>query len=609
MSAFSQFVTVLTLAGAITLLVSGKVRNDIVAALIMCVLPLCGVLSSTEAISGFASSGVFIIACMFIVGKAVTHTGIAQRVGSVILKYSNGKEIRLLVMSMLAAAFVGAFMSSSATAAIFIPITLAVGEKAKLNPRRLLMPLAAAALISGMMSLVATTPNIIVNSALIERGLPAFSMFSFTPFGLCVLTLAILFMALIGRKLLGPKEAGKKGGKKPSVNDLLAYHKIAQHEYLLRVPDHSGLTGTSLTRMQLGARYNIRVLAVQSEEAGSKRAAILPARAETIIQPEDLLLLIGSPEHVAAFTEEFSLQALALTPARHKAFFQVVGLAEVMLNPDSSLIGKTLRESGFQSLFRSIVLGVRRKGETLSQDIADLPLAFGDVLLVCGAWSDILLLREHRDKYLLLTLPRDYEDYVPARKKQHIALLILAGATFLLACNALPPVTIIMAAAVLLLLTGCVPLGSVYDVIDWRTVVTIGGFMPLALALQKTGLLALASGAFFQFFNGAEPLLVLAGLFLFTSLCGLFIANTPVAVLMAPLAIDAGLSFGINPQACAMVTAIACSAAYISPLGSPVSMLVREPGGYSFTDYAKTGVPLLLLTLPVTLLLVWVLYL
>lgn len=605
----SQFISLLTLGLAVLLLVSGKLRNDVVAILVILMLTLGGVLPPAEALSGFSSPVVIIIACMFVVGKAITHTGIAQNVGGIILKYGGTSETRLLIMIMLAASFVGAFMSSTATAAIFIPITLAVAEKAGLNSKRLLIPLAAASLISGMMTLVATTPNIVVNSALADQGLPGLSFFSFTPFGVLIIALAILFMVIAGRTLLAPKNIKVAQRQDPSIDDLFKRHQIAQNKYLLRVPEYSDLADKSLARMQLSARYHVSVLAVQSSSADGRMNTIIPARPETVIQAGNLILIIGLPENVEAFILEFSLQKLTLLPARRNAFFKVVGIAEVMLNPDSSLIGKTLKETGFQALFHSLVLGVRRKGETLTENIADLPLAFGDVLLVCGAWTDILLLGQHRDKYLLLTLPRDYKEFIPAREKQKIALPLLGAMVFLMAFNILPPITAVLAVSTALLLTGCVPINSIYDVMDWPTIVMIGGFMSLALALERTGVISLASAVFLQTFSNADPMIVLAGLFMLTAMFGLFISNTAVAVLLAPLAVNAGMTLGINPQACAMVTAIACSSAFASPLGSPVSMLVREPGGYSFADYAKTGIPLLLLTLPATLLLARLMYL
>ena len=222
MYTMDTFITLLTLVGAVTLLVGNFLRNDLVGALIILTLMVTGVLQPPEALSGFSSNAVIIIACMFIVGKAITHTGIAQRVGEGIIKYGGTNETKLMIMIMTAAAGVGAFMSSGATAAIFIPITLAVAEKANLNHKRLLLPLAVAALISGMMTLVATTPNIIINGALRERGADTLSFFSFTPFGVVMLLLAIGFMAFFGRNMLAPKDSKITRKKGHSIDDLLA---------------------------------------------------------------------------------------------------------------------------------------------------------------------------------------------------------------------------------------------------------------------------------------------------------------------------------------------------------------------------------------------------
>ena len=599
-------VTFATLAGAVILLAGNFLRNDVVAVLIILALMFGGVLDVSEALSGFSSNAVIIIACMFIVGKAIIHTGIAQRVGEAIIRHGGTNEIRLLVMIMAAAATVGAFMSSTATAAIFIPITLSVAEKANLNHKRLLMPLAVASLISGMMTLVATTPNIIINSALRDKGLEVFSFFSFTPYGVAILVLAIAFMATVGQNLLAAKGSRVERKKEPSIDDLLRYHQVDKFEYYLRVHVNSDLAERSLASLQLGAQYHVVVLALQ-RVAANGRKEIDPARPETVLRPADLLMVIGNPENVQAFAEAFSLQVVKSSPARRRAFFQVVGIAEVMLNPDSSLIGKSLKETLFQTIFHSMVLGIRRKGETLTEDIADIPLKFGDVLLVCGAWKEILRLGQNREQYLLLTLPQDRREYVPARNKEKLALGILAGMVALMVFNIVPAVTAILAACAVLVLTRCVPMTSIYEVVDWQTIVMIAGILPLALAMQKTGISAMVSSTFLELFASSGPYLVLAGLFLVTALMGSFMSNTAVAVLIGPMAIEVGQALNISPQACAMTVAVACSAAFISPLGSAVNMIVREPGGYTMKDYAKVGIPLLGLSLLATLFMVKVL--
>ena len=601
-------ITLGVLAAAVVLFIGNFLRNDLVAVLIVIAFSVSGVLEPAEALSGFSSNAVIIIACMFIVGRAITYTGIAQLVGDAIIRHGGTSEKRLLLLIMAATSLVGAFMSSTATAAIFIPITLSVAEKAGLNHRRLLMPLAAAALISGMMTLVATTPNIIINGALLDQGLEGLGFFDFTPFGLLVLALCCAFMALAGQGLLSADRNPEPRKSAPTIDDLLRYHNIDKNEYLLRVPGHSDLVDKSVARMRLNAAYHIILLAVERSEHG-RHAAIAPARAETVFHEDDVMLVVGCPDCVKRFAQDYSLQILPFRVQHRRAFFQVVGIAEVMLNPESNLIGKSLKETLFQSTFHSMVIGIRRKGETLTEGLADLPLKFGDVLLLCGAWTDILPLREHREQYLLLTMPRDSKDYVPAPEKRGVTVGVIAVMVALMVFNILPPVTAILAATAALLLLRCVPMTSVYTVVDWQTIVMIAGILPLALAMQKTGVIGHVATWFMNSFSQAAPVTVLGGLFVITAFLGLFMSNTPVAVLMAPMAVGIGQSMGISPQACAMTVAIACSSAFISPLGSPVALLVREPGGYGFSDFAKVGVPMLLLSLGATLLICRLVYL
>ena len=602
-------VTLLILGTAVLLLVGNFLRSDLVGLLIIGALMYTGVLDIPEAFSGISSSVVIIIGCMFVIGEAIVYTGIAQVVGSFIIKYGGTSEIRLLVMIMLATALVGSFMSSTATAAIFIPITLAVAEKAGLNHRRLLMPLASAALISGMMTLVATTPNIVANSALRSAGLEPLSFFGFTPFGLLVLVLAIAFMALIGQNLLAPRGVDAERKKEPTIDDLMAYYQIDQNEYMFRVPPNCALDNCSVARARLGAEHHVKLLALQETKNG--RRVIVPAQPEVVMNSGDILLIIANKENAAELVRKFNLEQLSLTEyadLRH-SFFQVVGVAEVMLKPDSVMIDKSLRETRFQSLYHTLALGIRRKGATITDGVASTPLKFGDVLLVCGAWTEILQLGKNREQYLLLTLPHDSKEYIPAPEKNKMALTILALMVGAMALDFMQPVAAIFGATIALVLTGCVNRKSIYKVIDWNTVFLLAGILPLAMALQKTGLVGMVSEAFIAHTAGAPPVVVLAALYVVTAALGLVMSNTAVAVLMAPMALDIALRMEVNPQVCALMVALACSAAFISPLGSPVNMLVREPGGYKFRDYAKTGIPLFIITAAATIGLAWLIYL
>lgn len=603
-------ITLLILGAAVLLLVGNFLRSDLVGLLIIGALMYTGVLTIPEAFSGISSSVVIIIGCMFVIGEAIVYTGIAQVVGAFIIKHGGTSEIRLLVMIMLAAALVGSFMSSTATAAIFIPITLAVAEKAGLNHRRLLMPLASAALISGMMTLVATTPNIVANSALRSAGLEPLSFFGFTPFGLLVLALAIAFMALIGQNLLAPKGLDAERKKEPSIDDLMAYYQIDQNEYMFRVrSEKCALHNCSIARAKLGLEHHVKLLALQVTRNG--RRVIIPAQPEVVMMAGDILLVIANKENAAALARNFNLDLLDLDDYAElrRSFFQVVGVAEVMLKPDSVMIDKSLRETRFQSLYHTLALGIRRKGATITDGVASTPLKFGDVLLVCGAWTEILKLGKNREQYLLLTLPQDSKEYIPAPEKSKMALFILALMVGAMALDFMQPVAAIFGATIVLVLTGCVNRKSIYKVIDWNTVFLLAGILPLALALQQTGLVGKVSEAFILYTDGASPVVVLAALYVVTAALGLVMSNTAVAVLMAPMALDIAVRLHMNPQVCALMVALACSAAFISPLGSPVNMLVQEPGGYKFKDYAKTGIPLFIITAAASIGLAWLLYL
>lgn len=604
-----MLITLFTLNIAALLLITNLVRSDVVGMLVLLILHLTGVVTLSEALSGFSNPAVIIIAAMFLVSEAIIYTGIGQRIGTIITQKSGANEKKLVVLLMVASGSLGAFMSSAATVAIFIPITMAMAAKAELNHRRLLMPLAVSSLISGMMTLVATTPNIVINDILRDNNLETLSFFSFTPYGLTVLFLATLFMAFFGQDLLTRKKNVPARQEERTISELMHFYGIDERWRILRVPMQSTLIGQAVSQLRLREELHVKVVALRRPTGGPSE--FLAVDANTIFQANDLLVLIGSNEWVEQFSEMYNLieQPVLKDETARKQFFEVIGAAEVMLTPESNLVGKSVREIRFQSLYHCMVIGIRRQGTTTTTKITDMPLKFGDVLLVVGAWHNILKLREQRSDYLLLTLPDDYREIVPAKGRAPVALFILTGMVLSMALGLTSNVMSVLCAAVALVLTGCVKMGNIYKAIEWKTVMLIAGIMPLALAMQKSGLVDATSKLMFGYFTGQPPLLVLATLFIVTAGLGLFMSNTPVAILVTPMALQLSFSLGISPQACAMTVALACSSAFLSPFGSPVNMIVREPGGYSFLDYLKVGLPLLAISLVVTLVLTYFIYL
>ncbi len=605
-----MLITLATLACAATLMITNRIRADLVAMLVVLTLMLSGVLNATEALAGFSNPVVIIIACMFVVSEAIIHTGIAQRMGDLVLAYGGTSEVRLLIILMSASCLLGSFMSSTATAAIFIPIVLTVAEKAEINHKRLLIPLAVAALISGMMTLVATPPNIAVNNVLRERGLEPLSFFAFTPFGLICLVLAIGFMVIGGRHLLAPQKRKEKHRQERSIGDLIYRYGLDQRLSLLQITGKSDLIDRSVARMQLAAHDHLHLIALHTPSHNSGGITV-PARPESVFEEGQVLVIIGALEDIEHFGSEYHLKKMEMPadPVLKRHFFQVIGAGEVMLTPDSNLIGKSIREIGFHTQFQCLALAIRRKGETITADFANEPLLFGDVLLICGAWEDILRLRQHRDQYILLTLPQDFHEVIPARNHAPQALVIIGTMVGLIVFNVVTTLTAIIGATAALVLSRCVKPDTWFKAVDWPTIILVAGILPLATALQKTGVSTLVSQTLLTEFGHSGPILVLAVLFLVTAGIGLFLSNTPTALLAAPMAIDIGQAMGVSPQACAMTVAIACSAAFISPLGSPVTMIVREPGGYRLVDFAKVGVPLVLICMMATVFMAWLIYL
>ena len=596
------------LAGAVVLFACGRPRVDIVAILVVLALMLSRVLTPRESLAGFGDPVVILIAAIFIVGEALVNTGIAHRLGEAVLEAGHGNEARLIVLIMMLAGGIGAFMSSSAVVAMFIPVVLTIANKTRLNRKRMLMPLSVAALTSGMMTLIASSPNMIVENTLRARGVAPLGFFTWTPFGVAVLAAGIAFM-LLGRRLLSKRTADDDAGiKLPGAYDLLGPYGLADRWHRLRVPDGSPLIDRSVAQMQhLYDRFG--VVLVGFEKHSHFKTLFLPALRETVCEADDAIFVVAGKEEVVRLIESQRLIELPrLDEARRGEALQEVGAAEVLLAPESKLIGKSLGELEFRSRHHVTVLAIRHRGEPLTTNLANQVLDFGDTLLVAGAWADIRRLWADDRDFVMLTLPAEYQELLPARERAPVAIGILVVMLLAMAFELLPNSATALLAALAMVASGCVKLEAIYRVISWKTVVLIAGMLPLATALTKTGATMLMANGLVAALGSLGPLAMLAAVFLVTALVGLFLSNSATAVLIAPVAIEAAQALHVSPHAFAMTVAIACCAAYVTPVSSPVNMLVMEPGGYSFGDYLKVGLPLLLLTMLVTIALVTVMY-
>ncbi|VXC99151.1 putative transporter [Pseudomonas sp. 8Z] len=595
------------LAGAVTLFVIGKPRMDVVALLVLVALPLTGVLDLQQTLAGFSDANVILIAALFIIGDGLVRTGIAYRLGDWLVAKAGSSETRLLILLMLAVAGLGSVMSSTGVVAIFIPVVLGVAARLRIAPARLMMPLAFAGLISGMLTLVATPPNLVVHAELRRAGLDGFNFFAFTPIGLSILALGVGYM-LLARRWLVRRDAANAEPPRLTLADLAERYRLSERERRLQVRADSPLANQVLNELQLRREHGINVIAIERRQR--LRTLLLMASGNTQLEPNDVLLVdIASPAiGLLGSYQTLGLEPMPLPHSYFSLHAHELGLAEVALPPESQLPGKTIQELGFRSQHKLNVVGLRRQGQALEGVLVDEKLKSSDTLLVAGAWRDIHRLQGLSRDFLVLSLPAEVAEVAPAARKAPYALLSLAVMVGLMVSGLMPNVQAALIACLLLGAFRCIDLDSAYRAIHWPTLILIVGMLPFAQALQQTGGVELAVQGLVGGLGNAGPRLILACLFALTALIGLFISNTATAVLMAPVAIATAQALGVSPLPFAMTVALAASAAFMTPISSPVNTLVLGPGQYRFGDFVRVGVPFTLLVMIVSVALVPLLF-
>jgi di/tricarboxylate transporter len=590
----------LLLAATIILFASELLRLDVVAILVVLVLMLSRVLSPTEALAGFGDPLVLLIAGLFVVGEALFRTGVAFRISTWVTKVAGTSETRLLVMLMLVVAGLSAFMSSTGTVAIFIPVVINLAAKVKSSPAKLLLPISIASLIGGMLTLIGTPPNLVVTTELTRNNLAPFTFFAFTPIGLLILTVGIAYLVVVGGKLL-PQDTGDKeeAHTRLSLRDLMDAYELSDQFHYLGIGADSPLAKQTLAQAKVRTRFEVNIVGLE------RQGQIMPVLPQTEMLRGDRIFVVGQEEEVKNFSHSENLQPLTLGEKQKKLVPQELGLAEVLLPPRSKLIGHTLGEIRFRERYGLSVLGILRLGQPIKDDRINVVLAFGDSILVGGGWRHIDLLQSERNDFLVLTIPQEMSEVAPERAKAPWALAIVGGMLALMTFNLVPNVAAVLLAALAMVLAGCLTMKDAYNSINWQSLVLIAGMLPMAQAMDKTGGIKLIVNQV-AVLGDIGPLALMVGLFLITSFLSQMISNT--AVLVAPIALGSAKILGISPYPLLMTVAIAASTAFATPVASPVNTLVLGPGGYRFNDFLKVGLPLIFLSLAVTLLAVPVIF-
>ena len=595
-----MLITIIILVLSAIFFVNGKIRSDIVALCALVALLVFQILTPDEALSGFSNSVVIMMIGLFVVGGAIFQTGLAKMISSRILKLAGTSEIRLFLLVMLVTSAIGAFVSNTGTVALMLPIVVSLAMSAGMNPSRLLMPLAFASSMGGMMTLIGTPPNLVIQNTLTSAGLEPLSFFSFLPVGIvCVIVGTLVLMPLskwfLSKK--GQKNDSNRSGK--SLKQLVNEYGLSSNLFRLQVIGDSRLLGKTIIDLDIRRKYGLNIMEVRRGDASQHRflKTITQkfAAPDTVLQVEDILYVTGDFEKVHLLdilgdhaTEETKNTTSSLD-------FYDIGIAEIVLMPASNLVNQTIKEAGFRDKYNVNVLGIRRKKEYLLQDLGNEHIHSGDVLLVQGTWGNIARLSKEDSDWVVLGQPLAEAAKVTLDYKAPVAAAIMVLMVVMMVFDFIPvaPVTAVMIAGILMVLTGCFRnVEAAYKTINWESIVLIAAMLPMSLALEKTGASEYISNTLVSGLGSYGPLTLMAGIYFTTSLMTMFISNTATAVLLAPIALQSAIQIGVSPIPFLFAVTVGASMCFASPFSTPPNALVMPAGQYTFMDYVKVGLPL-----------------
>lgn len=598
-----MFITLVILAVTAAFFAVGKIRSDVVALCALILLMAFGILTPDEALSGFSNSVVIMMVGLFVVGGAIFQTGLAKMISGRIMKLAGDSELRLFLLVMAVTSAIGAFVSNTGTVALMLPIVVSLAAKAKVEAGRLLMPLAFASSMGGMLTLIGTPPNLVIQDALTAEGYEPLSFFSFTPVGLVCIAVGVVVLLPLSRMFLGKKGRADEGGrmKAKSLEQLVSEYRLADNLSRYMVGRGSSMAGKTMAELDIRNRYGLSVLELRRVTTRQKglirNVSQVPAGPKTVVQEGDVIYLTGEKEQAVRLAADYSLS----TPPKDAAAgddrldFYDIGMAEIVLLPASSLVGRQVSEAGFRLKYGVNIMGIRRKGEYIMDGLAAVRLHAGDVLLVQGTWASISRLGNEEENWVVLGQPLEEAAKVTLDYKAPLAACIMLLMVAMMVFDFIPvaPVTAVMIAAVLMVLTGCFrSVEAAYKTINWESVVLIAAMMPMSVALEKTGASAAISHTLVSGLGGYGPYVLLAGIYFTTSLLTMFISNTATAVLMAPIAFASATEVGLSPYPFLFAVALGASMCFASPFSTPPNALVMQAGRYTFMDYVKVGLPL-----------------
>ena len=602
-----MYITLTILVLSAIFFMNGKIRSDVVALCALVLLLVFQILTPEEALSGFSNSIVIMMVGLFVVGGAIFQTGLAKMISAKILRMAGKSELKLFILVMLVTAAIGAFVSNTGTVALMLPIVVSLALSANMNASRLLMPLAFASSMGGMMTLIGTPPNLVIQITLTENGYAPLSFFSFTPVGIiCVLT-GIIVLIPLSKIFLSKKgqNNNNKTNRNKSLNELVKEYQLADNLFRIKVNPKSPVIGKNVVELDIRKKYGLNVLEVRRISQSQSRflkSVNQKLATDTTLQSEDVIYVMGDFDRIHQIAQELDLYIIDSHTTEESGKnkensldFYDIGIAEILLMPNSRLINQSVKDAGFRDKYNLNVLGIRRKKEYILHDIKDEKIHSGDVLLVQGTWNDIARLSEDQSEWVVLGQPLTEAAKVTLDYKAPVAaaIMVLMIAAMMFDFIPIAPVTAVMIAGLLMVLTGCFRnVESAYKTINWESIVLIAAMLPMSLALEKTGASKVISHSLVTGLGQYGPVILLAGVYFTTSLMTMFISNTATAVLLAPIAMQSAIGIGVSPYPFLFAVTVAASMCFASPFSTPPNALVMPAGQYTFMDYVKVGLPL-----------------
>lgn len=587
-------ITIIVLVVTIAMLIWGRVRGDVVALAALVTLAVTGVLTTGEALSGFSSPIVIMMAGLFVVGGAILQTGLAQSAGNSISRLASGSEPRAFVLVVVATAFIGAFVSNTGTVAIMMPIVMSMASGSGIRSSRLLMPVAFAGSLGGMLTLIGTPPNLVISETLVENGYEGLSFFSFLPIGIAVIIIGIVVLLPLSLMLVKLKDKKQKRNRGKSLDDLAEQYQLCSNLYCYKVGRKStGMAGRRVRELDLQNRYGLTILEIRSETKKPIGRDIRQnmAWADTVVSQGDILYFYGEEQDMVRLAAEYGLSRMKTG----RLDFYDIGLSEIVVLPTSRLIGTRIRDSRLREDYSVNILSIRRNDSYIKDGLGEHRLRNGDILLVQGQWDKIVQMNHENENWVVLGRPDKLMEKVALDYKAPVAAAVMILMILAMVCDFIPvtPVMAVIAAALLMVFTGCFrSVDAAYKTINWESIVLIAAMMPMSIALEKTGVSKIVSETLVESLGAIGPYALLAGIYFTTSLMTMFVSNTATAVLMAPIALAAAQQTGVSPYSFLFAVTLGASMCFASPFSTPPNALVMKAGRYTFMDYVKVGLPL-----------------